>query len=101
MGLFLDDTCSTFAQNQYMIQGMPYTQSSMVSTSCVSCAAYGENGYQTSEFCGSIYDIAGKCESKMNVYYPNEAACSYIEGIKIILNLKGSGTLALEPLVVR
>ena len=85
LGLFLDDTCSTFAQNQYMIQGMPYTQSSMVSTSCVSCGAYGgQNGYQTSEFCSSIYDIAGKCESKMNVYYPNEAACSYIEGIKII-----------------
>lgn len=81
LGLFTDDTCSTFAQNQYMIQGMPYTQSSMVSTSCVSCGQYGA----VSEFCDSIYDISGKCESKMDMYYPpNEAGCSYIEGVKII-----------------
>lgn len=84
LGLFIDDTCSTFAQNQYLIQGMPYTQSSMVSTSCTKCGTYGDNGIQTSEFCDTIYDIAGKCESKLDVYYPNEAACSYIEGIKII-----------------
>lgn len=30
------------------------------------------------------YLDAGKCETKMSLDYPNEAACSYIEGIKII-----------------
>lgn len=80
LGLFTDDTCTSFAQSQYAIQGLPYTQNSMVSMSCTSC---GYNG-AVSEFCSDIYQIAGKCESKMDVYYPNEAACSYIEGIKII-----------------
>ncbi|MGK3745634.1 MAG: hypothetical protein ACI90V_012495, partial [Bacillariaceae sp.] len=26
----------------------------------------------------------GKCETKMSVYYPNESACTYLDGIKII-----------------
>ena len=83
LGLFTDDTCTSFARSQYAIQGLPYTQNSMVSTNCVGCGSYNGD-YQVSDFCTSIYQIAGKCESKMNVYYANEAACSYIEGIKII-----------------
>jgi len=84
LGLFTDDTCTSFAQSQYAIQGMAYTTQSMVSMACTSCSGYSNGGYGVSDFCTSIYEIAGKCESKMNIYYPNEAACSYIEGIKII-----------------
>lgn len=84
LGLFTDDTCTSFAQSQYPIQGLPYTSQSMVSMSCTQCGAYNNGAYAISNFCSSIYEIAGKCESKMNIYYPNEAACSYIEGIKII-----------------
>ncbi len=84
LGLFVDDTCTSFAQSQYAIQGMAYTTQSMVSMSCTQCGAYNNGAYAVSDFCSSIYEIAGKCESKMSVYYPNEAACSYIEGIKII-----------------
>lgn len=84
LGLFTDDTCTSFAESQYAIQGFPYTESSMVSMSCINCGVYDGNGYEVSEFCGDIYEIAGKCESRMSVYYPNEAACSYIEGIKVI-----------------
>ena len=83
LGLFTDDTCTSFAQSQTAIQGLPYTSKSLVSMSCTGCSAYN-NGNGVSDFCTTIYEIAGKCESKMNVYYPNEAACSYIEGIKII-----------------
>jgi hypothetical protein len=84
LGLFTDDTCTSFAESQYAIQGLPYTQNSMVSMSCTSCGYSNNGSYGVSQFCTDIYQIAGKCESKMNIYYPNEAACSYIEGIKII-----------------
>jgi len=86
LGLFTDDTCTSFAQNQGAIEGMTFTGRSMVSTSCTSCAKYGNDYNQNgvSDFCESIYEIAGKCESKMQTYNPNEAACGYIEGIKII-----------------
>jgi len=84
LGLFTDDTCTSFAQSQYAIQGLPYTSQSMVSMACTTCGAYANGAYALSSFCSSIYEIAGKCESKMNIYYPNEAACSYIEGIKVI-----------------
>eukprot|EP00934_Nitzschia_sp_Nitz4_P000189 Nitzschia sp. Nitz4//scaffold64_size103689//27932//28909//NITZ4_004427-RA/size103689-processed-gene-0.73-mRNA-1//1//CDS//3329556103//189//frame0 len=83
LGLFTDDTCTSFAQDQSLISDFPYTSSSMVSTSCMACSDNDGNG-NVNEFCEDIYEISGKCESKMNVYYPNEAACSYIEGIKII-----------------
>ena len=86
LGLFTDDTCTSFAQSQSAIEGMTFTGKSMVSTSCTSCAKYGNDYNQNgvSDFCDAIYEIAGKCESKMQTYYPNEAACGYIEGIKII-----------------
>lgn len=104
LGLFTDDTCTSFAQSQYAIQGLPYTQKSMVSMSCTGCAGYnGNNNYAVSEFCSDIYQIAGKCESKMNIYYPNEAACSYIEGIKIIREdgvIRTSATKKSKPAAI-
>lgn len=90
MGLFTDDTCSTFANNgeqaYYSATGMsmPYSESSMVSMNCMSCSASGDDGSYVSDFCTDIYSYAGKCETKMNVNYPNESSCSYIEGIKVI-----------------
>ena len=87
LGVFVDDTCSVFADDGAEMfktyhNGMelPYSQKSMVSLKCMSCGGYGE----VNEMCDTIYKVAGKCESKMSVYYPNESACSYIEGIKII-----------------
>jgi hypothetical protein len=86
LGLFTDDTCTSWAESQAAIEGMSFTGRSMVSTSCTSCSKYGNDYNQNgvSDFCDSIYEIAGKCESKMQTYYPNEAACGYIAGIKII-----------------
>jgi hypothetical protein len=91
MGVFTDDTCTTFAQNGesqfYSAMGyaLPYSDNSLVSQMCLKCSSYNENGeYQLSELCTDTYQISGKCETKMNVDYPNESSCSYIEGIKII-----------------
>lgn len=89
LGLFTDDTCTSFASNGetmfYQNSGyrLPYSEQSMVSMSCLSCGTYNGN-YEVSEFCSGVYSYSGKCETKMNVEYPNESSCSYIEGIKII-----------------
>mmetsp|Transcript_5717 Transcript_5717/g.9021 ORF Transcript_5717/g.9021 Transcript_5717/m.9021 type:complete len:382 (+) Transcript_5717:126-1271(+) len=87
LGVFLDDTCSVFADEgaemfKLYHNGMelPYSEKSMVSLNCMSCGGYGE----VNEMCDTIYKVAGKCETKMSVYYPNESACAYIDGIKII-----------------
>jgi hypothetical protein len=43
-----------------------------------------DGGSEVTDNCQTIYGVSGKCETKMNVDYPNESACTYIEGIKII-----------------
>jgi hypothetical protein len=87
LGVFSDDTCSVFADDGNDIfktyhngMDLPYSSHSMVNLNCISCGGYGE----VNEMCDTIYQIAGKCETKMSVYYPNESACSYIDGIKVI-----------------
>jgi len=87
LGVFNDDTCTVAADGgaemfQMVHNGMalPYSEQSIVNLGCLSCGGYGE----VNELCETLYEVAGKCETKMSVYYPNESACSYIEGIKVI-----------------
>jgi len=87
LGVFYDDTCTVFADDgddmfQMVHSGMslPYSKQSMVSLECMSCGGYGE----VNELCQTLYEVSGKCETKMSVYYPNESACTYLEGIKVI-----------------
>jgi len=91
LGIFTDDTCTTFAQYGtsmfYNAVGyeLPYSESSMVSSRCMSCTEGNNNGNQQfSEQCANVYGLSGKCETRMDIDYPNESSCSYIEGIKII-----------------
>jgi hypothetical protein len=91
LGLFSDDTCTTFVNNGdslfYTKQGyaLPYSDNTLISTRCLTCARHDENGNSDiKELCSNTYDVSGKCETKMSVDYPNESACTYIEGIKII-----------------
>jgi hypothetical protein len=91
LGLFTDDTCTTFAQNGYsqfyaaMGYEMPYSESSLITTRCLACVEMNDNGnYQSKEVCENSYAMAGKCETRMEIDYPNESSCNYIEGIKII-----------------
>mmetsp|Transcript_23771 Transcript_23771/g.29000 ORF Transcript_23771/g.29000 Transcript_23771/m.29000 type:complete len:398 (-) Transcript_23771:406-1599(-) len=101
LGLFTDDTCTTFANGgkntfySYAGYELPYASQSLIPTSCMSCGEGGadddaanmndqNDADDVKQVCENIYMASGKCETKMAVDYPNEAACTYIEGIKII-----------------
>jgi len=102
LGLFTDDTCSTTAQEvtftELMGFSLPYESSSIVDSSCVSCLEPvdenendngddAEDADAVTESCEMMYKTAGKCESSLPsgmVSSPNEAACNYMEGIKIV-----------------
>jgi len=109
LGLFNDNTCTTFIsegkETFYEKAGfeLPYTSDSLISYDCFSCNEPAQNDanaddiyYQNlndqadsdnvKQFCENVYAVAGKCESKMSISYPNEAACTYIEGVKLIRN---------------
>jgi hypothetical protein len=91
LGLFSDDTCTSFVENGqalfYTKMGyeLPYSDTSIISNRCLTCSSTQNNGnVQMKDVCKNVYVVSGKCETKMNVDYPNESACTYIEGIKII-----------------
>ena len=107
LGVFIDDSCSTFADDNggrdtYLAQTgsyLPFTSESIVGTECISCSESGENEnynyYENDqedaddvlELCETMYDLAGKCEANLpygTSYDPNNNACNYMEGIKII-----------------
>ena len=92
LGLFIDDTCTTFASNGYTTfqtntgYTLPYSETSLVTTRCISCGqSNADSGaYESKQVCESPYAKAGKCETRMSIDYPNESTCNYIEGIKII-----------------
>jgi hypothetical protein len=91
LGLFTDDTCTTFASNgetaflSAMGFGLPYSDTSLVSNRCLACAhTSGDGTVELKGVCPTVYAVSGKCETKMNMEYPNESACTYVEGIKII-----------------
>lgn len=91
LGVFTDDACSVFAdygddlfQSTYGYE-LPYSQTSLVTNKCIGCGVdYGNGQTQSNAICDDMYASSGKCETKMEVDYRNEASCSYIEGIKII-----------------
>lgn len=96
LGIFSDDKCSEFSSCDsscfYSKYGyyLPYTESSLVTKQCISCAydfmtQQTEGGnYGASDTCKELYSNAGKCETRMAISYPNESACKYIEGIKFL-----------------
>lgn len=104
LGLFTDDTCTTFADSNggtttflsKFGESLPYSSESIVGYECKSCMEPKENEYnqnyngdaadedEVRELCETVYEAAGKCESNVNVQYQNEAACQFIEGVKVI-----------------
>lgn len=101
LGLFTDDTCTTFAddyggkETYYSLAGeqMPYASESVVGMECVSCKEpedYNEDGNDNEdedavvEMCEELYQAAGKCEQNLGIDDPNNNACNYMEGIKIV-----------------
>ena len=105
MGLFTDDTCTSFADDEggasaysYMAgQSLPYADESIISMDCVSCKEpedYNGDGDdaededQVIEMCEQIYESAGKCEQGLEatgyLSSANNNACNYIAGIKVV-----------------
>lgn len=97
LGLFYDDTCTTFVDNKggsYTFktltgQELPYSSKTIITNDCMSCQDNNNNNNDgVSEVCGQIYQEAGKCEKQLYsagvVSYPNENACNYIKGIKVV-----------------
>lgn len=102
LGMFTDDACTVFSEVTYeSLSGiaLPYSTTTLVDASCVSCLEHNmedqkqeqEGGYgdtdQVSESCENLYTEAGKCESSYAegvVSSPNNNACTYMEGIKIV-----------------
>jgi len=114
LGFFSDDTCTIPSSKQadyfekLTNQQIPYTRSSLVTSSCMSCELknnaegeyqndyynYDKNGnrnyyeaHQVNNLCASMYMASGKCEKNMDNQdqpYPEQGACAYIEGIKML-----------------
>ncbi|KAL7544188.1 hypothetical protein ACHAWF_007567 [Thalassiosira exigua] len=107
LGLYTDDTCTNFADDDkgrttysdLMGSDLPYGSSSLITNDCISCveqedperqAERAENGededeeVRLSRVCEESYEGAGKCESHLSGITSdvNEAACSFIGGIK-------------------
>jgi hypothetical protein len=102
VGLFTDDTCSTFADSSNgadtfkNIAGydLPYATATLIGTECVSCKEpkdvnqNGENDQydadEVKEACENLYAGSGKCEAYLtSLQDPTNSACNFMEGIKI------------------
>lgn len=89
LGMFTDDTCTEFADDYggvYTYKTMtgmelPYSSSSIVDTTCMSCKD-ANGGYYAKDECVNLYGAAGKCEQNLSLSYPNTNACNYIKGIR-------------------
>lgn len=91
LGVFTDNTCTTFASSgssvfsNYAGYQLPYSSNSLISSRCMDCMDSNDNGnYNLKQVCSQVYQMSGKCETRMSIDYPNESSCNYIEGVKII-----------------
>jgi hypothetical protein len=106
LGLFSDDTCSQSVEDDtygastfYGMTGfeLPYSKKSIIGSECTSCTQVDENEdgnnngddqeVEITELCQMAYTNAGKCENHLSegtTRYPNDNACTYIEGIKVV-----------------
>jgi len=106
LGMFTDDTCTTFASSglfeELMGYELPYSDTSIVSEECFSCteANYDDDdaaAVEVSEVCEIAYETAGKCECELpsgTVNQKENSACTYIEGIKVI---REDGLVLVKP----
>merc|ERR1712032_927843 len=103
LGLFTDDTCSQFAdeyggRETYVTlsygKSLPYSESTMIGSECMSCKEPQdadenndndqEDEDEVKESCEQLYEGAGKCEYGLDIQYPNNYGCNFMEGIKIV-----------------
>lgn len=104
LGVFSDESCSVPIEDEtygaYTFKSMtgfalPYAEKSIVGSECNSCLQVDENEdgnngddqeAELTEVCQMAYQNAGKCELNLEgtIRYPNDNACNYIEGIKVV-----------------
>jgi len=114
MGLFTDDTCTTFADDEggadtfESLAGysLPFSGKSIVGEECFSCLEPNydeedededdEEEVEINEACQVAYMSAGKCEYNLagTISNPETSACNYIDGIKII---REDGMVLIKP----
>jgi len=97
IGTFMDEACSyaapsgTYEKFSYG-KALPYSTTSLVETTCISCKEPQENnnnGDQQDadkilEVCEQLYEASGKCEASLpsgTTYYPNTYGCEYIKSL--------------------
>jgi len=85
----VDDTAGAYTYKSLVGSSLPYSSKSLVGSECVSCLQVPEGDDddgedEATEMCEMMYQAAGKCESGLSIDYPNENACTFMEGIKII-----------------
>ncbi|KAL3759714.1 hypothetical protein ACHAWU_008208 [Discostella pseudostelligera] len=123
LGLFTEETCSQFADanagaTTYATltgKSLPYSGTTLIGSECMSCkepqevnqngenqnnANDQEDADQVKEVCEQLYANSGKCEANLsnsNVKYPNNNACNFMQGIKIVRKngtiIRGAGSL--------
>ncbi|KAL3758322.1 hypothetical protein ACHAWU_004287 [Discostella pseudostelligera] len=123
LGLFTEDICSQFADanagaTTYASltgKSLPYSGTTLIGSECMSCkepqevnqngenqnnANDQEDADQVKEVCEQLYANSGKCEANLsnsNVKYPNNNACNFMQGIKIVRKngtiIRGAGSL--------
>jgi len=105
LGMFSDESCSvpveddTYGASTFKSMtgfALPYAEKSIVGSECYSCLMVdededGNNGddqeVELTEVCEMAYQSAGKCEVNLasgTAMYPNDSACNYIDGIKVV-----------------
>lgn len=96
--LYSDEYCKTPATISFeeISNGisLPYSTGGLVSTYCEGCGGYSDKGvYQVEDVCLNLYELAGKCETKMSTFYYSgkvETGCSTVEAL-VPRSAKSSG----------
>lgn len=113
-----------YYEKNYGAKYTPHTSESIISSNCLSCLAADENAangdadyynydaegnqnyYQAenvNSLCATAYLAAGKCEKELDsseVLYPEEGACTYLEGVKRLKEdgiIRGNETVTSKP----
>eukprot|EP00542_Grammatophora_oceanica_P020919 CAMPEP_0194027736 /NCGR_PEP_ID=MMETSP0009_2-20130614/1818_1 /TAXON_ID=210454 /ORGANISM="Grammatophora oceanica, Strain CCMP 410" /LENGTH=394 /DNA_ID=CAMNT_0038666893 /DNA_START=53 /DNA_END=1237 /DNA_ORIENTATION=- len=106
LAAFYDEACSVPAdsgiyESQNYGASLPYSTESLIKPDCISCEQVDQdqnnnnnnnnngnnnnnnnNGdVELKELCEQTYELAGRCESNLNIAYPDETGCNYINNI--------------------
>jgi len=85
LAVFYDNQCSVPGPNEiftsYKGMSLPYAEETIVNEDCVSCSVNNGDGYELSDFCGTSYGSAAKCETDMSLSNPDYDGCEYINNI--------------------